>query len=89
MTESYMRRSFMIVEARFKETMDALDNNTSQVGSRLRTKWKREDEAWAKGELPPLPEPEEDEGFAEPGIQAPEPPELSVWARWCAYWRRW
>lgn len=96
MREIYSRHH-LVVERRLKEAMDKLATHHPQIAGRLRTIWRREDDAWARGEIS-LPTEVQDEwdeihtSGQETVRSARYPvssPESSVWARWCTYWRRW
>lgn len=57
----------LVTERRLQEAMDKLDKHHPQIAGRLRTIWKREDEALAKGD--PLPQPYyEDDDIPQPAV---------------------
>jgi hypothetical protein len=72
----------IVLERRLEQVMAKLDKHRDQIASRYRTIWRREDEAWARGEeLPP-----HDDGMYEPVTTHTGGPTL--WQRFSAYWGR-
>ena len=65
---------------RLSEAMDILDKYHPQIAERLRTLWKREDDAWVRGN-PALTDHEREAIF-----EAVEP--RTPWQQFVDYWKR-
>lgn len=85
MSENHLHRA-VVAEAHLAEAMDKLESHAEFVATRLRMKWRREEETWARGEELPPPEPVEDEVFEVAPPPMWEPP--TMWERWRGYWHR-
>ncbi len=70
-------------DRRLREAMDKLEKHHPQIAGRLRTLWKREDDAWVQGNSP-LTDHERDAIF-----EAVEPSEpRTPWQQFVDYWKR-
>lgn len=92
MSEGYSNRSAFVTSRRLQEAMDKLDKHHPHIASRLRTVWRREDEAWARGEMPlpldPMAEAAYYDGYNEVVASVEPLPQPSMWERWRGYWHR-
>ncbi len=82
----HISRHSIVTERRLREAMEKLDKHHPQIAGRLRTIWRREDDAWARGEELPARAPEHEPEYEL--VEAATLYQPTIWDRLSGYWRR-